>query len=287
MVVNSYRRPLKLVIRCLEAILNQPKLPKKIILIDQNIAPIALPIDVASHPKIEIQKTKEQSVSGARNSVQLPHDTEWVCFCDDDGYWAKDFSEILQRLEHSNLDVIAGAVMREDTMDYYSLRHKFGGDLSKFTHQKLLMGSNFVVRKELFEKVGRFDSRFGVGALWGSSEETDFAWKCFFAGAKMSFQPSLRIIHVPPFNESFRLGMRKSLRYAVGKGALVAKWLIEEKKPTVLAELFEMLVIPPIQVLRGLLTLKFSLALNNFGVWSGRVVGLCMFPLSKIFKRDE
>ena len=280
-VINSFRRSPELVARSLRAVLSQSIKPLKLILLDQNSNPISLPSDIEDNPIFERQKCPFQSVSEARNSVNLPSECSWISFCDDDGYWAQDFSETLQPLLGSDLDVIAGSVLREDTMDFYSLRHRIGGNLSNFRNLKLLMGSNFLVRKSLFDQVGRFDPRFGVGAYWGSSEETDFAWKCYFAKAQMQFIPELQVVHIPPFNESFEIGLRKSYKYAVGKGALVSKWLLEKHQPLVLWELVEMLVVPPVQITRGVLTLKPSLALNNFGVWWGRLFGFFLFPFTR------
>ena len=281
-VINSFRRPLTLAERSLRSVLQQKIPPQKLIFIDQNPSPLELPEDLRKHPLLEIQKSSATSVSSARNGVVLPENCEWVCFCDDDGYWETEFSERLQALlQENNFDVIAGSVIREDTLDFYSLRHKLGGNLQEFRNQKLLMGSNFCVRREIFENVNRFDPRFGAGSRWGSSEETDFAWKCFFAGARMTFQPELKVIHVAPFNESLKQGFKKSYRYAVGKGALVGKWLLEEKKGQAFHELAEMVTVPLIQILRGILTFRWSLAINNCGVLWGRIRGLVKFALDK------
>ena len=281
-VINTFRRPEQLVARALSAVLAQQPLPFRLILIDQNQDPLTVPEVIAKSPIFEIQRTQETSVSQARNSLKIPQDTDWLVFCDDDGYWDSGFSELLSQLiDRGEFDVIAGSVIREDTMEFYSMRQKWGGDLNLFRNQKLLMGSNFAVRRELFEKIDQFDGRFGVGARWGSSEETDFAWKCYFSGAKMLYTPKLRVIHVKPFNESLRTGFIKSYRYAFGKGALVAKWLLEEKQPKALHEFAEMLIIPPLQILRGALTLKPALAVNNFGVLVGRCWGFSRFLQSR------
>lgn len=283
-VSNTFRRPLNLVEKALRSFLNQKVLPQKIILIDQNQPPLNLSSDLKTHPLIEIQQSQACSVSGARNGVVLPENCKWVCFCDDDGYWAEDFSENLTTiLQSGQWDVIAGSVLREDTMEFYSLRHKFGGNMQAFRNLKLLMGSNFCVNRKVFEGVGRFDTRFGAGAYWGSSEETDFAWKCYFYKARISYKPELKVIHVPPFNESLKIGFQKSYKYAVGKGALVGKWLWEEKRALALMELTEMLLIPLIQIVRALLTLKLSLAINNLGVLAGRIFGFLRY-LCKVKK---
>ncbi len=278
-VVNSYGRPIDLVEKSLNSILMQSVKPEKLIFIDQNSTPLILPENIRSNPLLVLQKTSENSVSGARNQVQIPPGTDWLCFCDDDGVMAPGYFEKLQKiLSENRFDVIAGGVLREDTLEFYSLRHKVGGNMSLFRNAKLLMGSNFCVRSALFDQVDRFDTRFGAGTYWGSSEETDFAWKCYFAGARMSFNADLQVIHAAPFNESLSLGFHKSFRYARGKGAMVSKWLIEEKRMIVLHEALEMTLIPLIQFVRGIVTFKASLSINNMGVLVGRWLGLISFP---------
>ena len=138
----------------------------------------------------------------------------------------------------------------------------------------MLMGSNFVVRRSVFEELGKFDERFGAGSFWGSGEETDFCWKAYFAKKEMEFFKELIVYHVPPFQESVKTGFRKSFNYGVGKGALVWKWLFREHKVVVVYELLEMFIIPFILMLRALLTFKFSVVTNNFAAIAGRLTGL-------------
>jgi hypothetical protein len=90
----------------------------------------------------------------------------------------------------------------------------------------------------------------------------------------MEFFPELRVIHVPPFNESVKVGFKKAFNYGVGKGALVFKWLVIEKKLIVLYEIGEMLITPFIQSVKGLIFLKPQLIITNFATLIGRVYGL-------------
>ena len=136
------------------------------------------------------------------------------------------------------------------------------------------MGSNFVVKVKTFNDLGRFDENFGAGSYWGSSEETDFCWKAYFAEKNLEFFKELIVYHAPPFNESTKTGFKKAFKYGMGKGALVWKWLGRKRKIKVCYELFEMFTVPFIQIVRGIFTLKFQFALNNIAIISGRIFGL-------------
>ena len=120
----------------------------------------------------------------------------------------------------------------------------------------------------------RFDENFGAGSYWGSSEETDFCWKAYFEKIPMDFFQELKVYHVPPFNESISAGYRKSFIYGVGKGALVYKWLIRKRKFVVFYELIEMLILPLLISIIGLIKLKPQLIATNFAAFTGRLFGI-------------
>jgi len=275
-VTNSIDRSSELVSRSLRASLNQKIPPIKVILIDQREIPLNLPADITEHNLFERQALRKKSVSAARNSLIIPGEADWIFFCDDDGFPCSDYSEKLRRIiqENPQLEIIAGSIVREDNNNFYSLRHKKGGSLKYFRNTKNLMGSNFVVKANAFNELSRFDENFGAGSYWGSSEETDFCWKAYFAGKRMEFFKQLVVYHAPPFNESIKTGFRKAFKYGIGKGALVWKWLIRKRKIKVLYELFEMSTVPFIQMVRGIFTLKFQFVLNNIAIISGRIFGL-------------
>ena len=282
-VTNTINRPVTLVERSLRASLNQKIPPIKVILIDQNRTPIKLPKDIAENSLFQVQKVDYLSVSAARNNLNFPSETEWIFFCDDDGYPCEDYSERLLRIisENANLEILAGSIVRDDNNEFYSLRHKKGGSLKYFRNTKNLMGSNFVIKVDTFLNLGKFDENFGVGSYWGSSEETDFCWNAYFNNVKMEFFPELKVYHVPPFNESVKGGFIKAFYYGVGKGALVAKWIFIKKEPKVIYEFIEMLVVPLLQSARGILTLKPQLIVTNFISLYGRIFGVIKFLIGQ------
>jgi hypothetical protein len=274
--VNTYNRPVKLVLRCLGSCLKQEIKPLRIILIDQNRIPLILPDEVTSNNLIEIIKINKDSISEARNSISIPSGTEWIFFCDDDGFPDDNYSVVLNDIliKNPNLNLLGGVYLREDNKEYYNSRQKIKGGIKSFIDTKKIMGSNLVVRANTFDELGRFSPDFGVGAFWGAGEETDLVWKAYFNDNKINFFHELIIYHPPILSRSLWDEMQKSYNYGVGKAGLVAKWLFKKGKLVVLYEFFEMLIIPAINILVGIITLNFKKIFTSLAAIAGRLSGL-------------
>jgi ADP-heptose:LPS heptosyltransferase len=72
----------------------------------------------------------------------------------------------------------------------------------------------------------------------------------------------------------YKIGFKKAFKYGVGKDALVWKWLFKKRKTKVIYELFEMFTVPFIQMINGVIKLKFQLIPNNIAILTGRMSGL-------------
>jgi GT2 family glycosyltransferase len=56
-------------------------------------------------------------------------------------------------------------------------------------------GSSMAFRKEVFDKIGKFDERFGVGAPFKSGEDVDIFYRVLRAGGKIVYNPSICVRH--------------------------------------------------------------------------------------------
>ncbi|MBC99001.1 MAG: hypothetical protein CME63_14760 [Halobacteriovoraceae bacterium] len=282
-VTNTYKRSTDLVSRSLYSSLKQSDYLEQVILIDQNDPPLNLPQDITNHPKFRRIKSESNCVSVARNSLLKEEIEGWIIFCDDDGYFDDNYLETFVSVVKENPDVriFAGSIIRDDNFEFYSPRHKIGGDLNKFINTKLLMGSNFSVQSEIFRELNGFDERFGAGSYWGSGEETDFAWKAYFHKIKMKYSPELRVLHIKPYAGDFSSSCDKAFRYGRGKGALVSKWLIFNRKSLVLLELLEMILLPIFQFIKLILRLKIKTSIYPICALTGRIRGFLLALLCK------
>lgn len=273
-ITNTIRRSRELVEKSLLSSLGQD-LVTEVILVDQNAEKMEFSEKVKNSEKFKHQLIQVPAVSMARNKALYSPDTDWLIFCDDDGYldsyYLLKLFELIQA--EPKTEIFAGSIRRIDTGKFYSKRHEVGGDMNRFWNTKLLMGSNFAIQKSTFEKLGKFDENFGAGAKYGSSEETDLAWNAYFHKINVKFAPELIVYHVPPFEGAWIPEIKKAFRYGAGKSALIRKWLWKGH-PTVIIELAEMFLIPMVRSLQFLLKFQFKELVIQGSSIAGRFVGL-------------
>ena len=83
------------------------------------------------------------------------------------------------------------------------------------------MGANFAVRRRLFERIGGFDEVLGGGGALKSSQDFDFQYRAYLAGATVLLEPNVRIDH---YGLRTRQQWPATLRaYGIGDGAFYFK----------------------------------------------------------------
>lgn len=276
---------MNLVERSLRASLGQDSSAKYVYFIDQNDTKLKLDQTIENDKRFHHFHVVTNCVSTARNSVVIPDDVDWVFFCDDDGYPMDGYLSKLNSVisENPQVEIIAGSIVRDDNFEFYSPRHQIGGDINQFRNTKLLMGSNFSCLADVFKNLDGFDEKFGAGSFWGSGEETDFAWKAFFANKHMLYEKELKVFHVRPYAQSFQQNVSKAFRYGIGKGALVSKWLFKMKKLTVIYELSEMTAVPLLQVVKALITFRWISIPVYLSSLISRYIGMFLY----LFKKNQ
>ena len=57
------------------------------------------------------------------------------------------------------------------------------------------MSSALFLRRAVLDRIGGFDERLGVGAVYGSGEETDLVVRAIDSGMRGEYDPGLRVVH--------------------------------------------------------------------------------------------
>lgn len=211
-------------------------------------------------------RLRPANLSAARNVGIEAATGEWVGFPDDDCWYD---AALLQRLEHRFrcTDPLSGAAVQwvEEGVPP-NLAPSLSWERSRMFRDMPVASFQLFFHRKLFDRIGNFDCRLGVGLFFGAGEETDFVLRALHAGALLTFEPDAQVHHpikIPAPTPQARQAARYRER---GAGALWAKhglpkWVIVRG-----------LIAP---VLRPLLKGDFGAELAlGFAIVKGRIDGL-------------
>lgn len=241
----------------------------EVIIVDQNVDDRLDPyVDYGMALGLDIRHIRHRpaNLSTARNVGIAAARGQWIGFPDDDCWYECD---LLKQLEHRFCcpDPLSGAAVQwVDEGLPRRMSPALSWKLSSRFRDMPVASFQLFFHRRLFEKIGDFDSRLGVGLYFGAGEETDLVLRALRAGALITFEPAAKVHHPvkqPQPTQAARAAMRSRQR---GAGALWAKhqlsaWVVVRG-----------LLAP---LMRPLLTLSFGhpLALG-FEIMRGRVDGL-------------
>ena len=117
------------------------------------------------------------------------------------------------RVELGNSEDLPFTIKTDHEIARYSPPAHPGG----FVH-----GCNIAARRELFNLIGVFDTRFGPGAPFSAAEDTDLVWRAFRAGIPVEYVPDMRVQHFHGRKRKDDIDHLQYL-YHFGNGALLAK----------------------------------------------------------------
>lgn len=255
--------------RCIASILSQQGVDFELLVIDQN------PPDFFGglrqkypDPRIVWQNIASAGLSNARNEgIRLArHDR--LALIDDDSvlHHPTHLRDALSWLER--YDFVSGVCVNAD-----------GSDANRF----FPIGDGAITRANLFSSIMSpcfffrrmpgltFDVRLGVGAAFGSAEETDFAVAMMECGGRGHFTRELSVVH--PEGDGKQLSATRRYNYARGVGALMRKRGSFFGPKVMLRKLLGPLLLSARHFIGGR-TLHARLAMTDF---RGRVSGFLRF----------
>jgi glycosyltransferase involved in cell wall biosynthesis len=186
-------------------------------------------------PRIRYINIPNRGVSRARNAG-IKHGTgNFIVFTDDDCEAKEDFLEVLHSFfsMHPEVGLIAGTLAKPQQRitrigvcpEYYPeemiltpKNSQSGSDPYFF-----LVGANFTVRRDIFEKVGLFDEYLGAGTELAAAEDTDIQWRIQSSGIVVASTPRAIVYHTFGFRPGLLAVLRHLRNYHYGKGGFMAK----------------------------------------------------------------
>jgi GT2 family glycosyltransferase len=90
----------------------------------------------------------------------------------------------------------------------------------------LLPGCNLAFTRAAFDQIGGFDSEFGPGAKFRNGEDSDFLYRAFKKGFKMTYSPNALVYHNHGRRTDSHVHSLNRL-YAFSRGAFYCKFILQ------------------------------------------------------------
>lgn len=250
----------------------------KVVIIDQNaddrVSFVIKKASIQENITITHKKVDFKGLSKARNyGLDLvDKDTDILCFPDDD---CKYFEQTLEKVidyfsDHEEVDFISGKSISLcdcqpiDDMRIYDLS-KISNIFGKAISYTIFLRYRNYVSKNLY-----FDENLGVGAKFGSTEETDFILSLIRAGLVGKQVLNIPVYH--PNKDSLAVDLSRLYYYGLGVGAFLRK--NREMSFSYLFLFIKALFLAPLfRLFKGVLFLNKNLLLEATIVLKSRLYG--------------
>jgi glycosyltransferase involved in cell wall biosynthesis len=250
----------------------------EVIIVDQNSDNEVLNIVNKYKNSIEINyiKSKRKGLSLSRNIGLGVAQGEIVSFPDDDCIYPEELLLYVNEIFNNNEDLHFCSGIAKEIETGEPLSMKWAKQEQKIKYSNVF---NTVISISVFVKkqvVQPFDERFGVGAYYGSGEESDFVISLLKKQAKGMYYPD-KINPLHPSTATIKTTpqiRKKNISYAIGLGALFRKHL-DVCLTTSLFKVFllTMIIRPMGGILLGFVSLNKNNILKNsdnlINRWSG------------------
>jgi glycosyltransferase involved in cell wall biosynthesis len=148
-------------------------------------------------------KILELGQSIARNYGLNHVNNEIVGFPDDDCIYEKDvIASVIKRFtEYPEIDIVNAH--NPNKKGIYRERLISVDEINNFKMSNIGATWRYFIKTKLLGEIGLFDERLGVPNFYGCGEDTDLIIRCAQKGAKIFFDPSIRVKHPLKFELDF------------------------------------------------------------------------------------
>ena len=225
----TLNRPV-LIKNCIHSLLNQSYKNFEIIVVDQSADKETEESCFSfGDSRIKYHHVEFTGLSRARNYGLKYCNGSYVCLGDDDAeYDSEYFRRAKDFLQGHRLCILCGRLSYlepygRDVYDYHRL--KSGQRLKTNDMMRIGSSATLLLPTKYLKKIHGFDEEFGVGAKYGSGEESDVILMLFRRGIKAYFIPEMIIYH-GSYEKEQHPDIEKVYKYYSGLGALLKKHLV-------------------------------------------------------------
>jgi glycosyltransferase involved in cell wall biosynthesis len=197
----------------------------EIVIVDQNDDDRLIQVIASYADRLDIRhlRSNVQKLSHARNLGISVARGEIIAFPDDDCVYPEN---VLHRVAAAfradpELDVLSGPAFSPEGRPGSGRWETASGPVDLENVWTSVIAFNMFLRRTALDQVRGFDERFGVGAEFGSAEETDLVIRALKRGYKCNYDFDLRVIH--PDKSVTQVGAARAFVYGTGLGQVLRK----------------------------------------------------------------
>ncbi len=211
--------------RCVDSLMAQTYQDYEVIIVDQSDDEN---LSYKESERIKYIHINQKGLSHARNVGLSVASGDYVCLIDDDAVYEKNYLKVASDfIESTKAAIVSGKIIDPDTGEYY-LKKTEESAIRKVTYMSSLSycaSASMVIRRDLL--VDGFDEQFGVGAKYGSGEESDVIFGTLEKKEIIMFCPQMMLWHKAPARD---VSDEKLYSYGIGTGALFKKHFLSSNK---------------------------------------------------------
>jgi len=200
----------------------------EVIVVDQNEDDRLVPhVERACSLGIVVRHVRHHppNLAAARNAGIALATGEWLGFPDDDCWYNADVLERIARRFRA-AEAPSGVIVHwEEQGPPPFAAPMLSWERSRAFRDVPVASITLFFQRHMFNQIGGFDSRLGIGQWFGAAEETDFVLRALRHGARIAYEPDAKVHHhvngkQTAADAQAREAVRKRAR---GTGALYAK----------------------------------------------------------------
>jgi glycosyltransferase involved in cell wall biosynthesis len=239
-VVCTHNRAYRLeqTLKSLQEMVVPVGLPWELVLVDNNSSDNTKRVIDSFTSKFDLNVKyvveRQQGLSYARNMGVQEANGTIIAFTDDDcivdRHWVASISK--EFCSDGSIAGIGGRVKLYNKMDRPVSVRVYEGKMVLSSTDKLfslIIGCNMAFARSVFDEIGGFDTDFGAGARFASTEDIDFIYRAYKKGLKVVYSPDVLVYH----NHGRRSDEQIKLLYkgyAIGCGAFYCKYILMADK---------------------------------------------------------
>lgn len=260
----------------IESLLVQNYKNYELIIVDQNDGDFIKKISDEYRAKMDIVYiySDKKGLSLSRN-LGLKHVSgDIIAFPDDDCEYSQGMLEqIIDKFENENIDIVTfKSIDKISEADSNNKWESTTQEVSIFNIFKTSISYTIFIKVKSIKDIS-FDEKLGVGACFGSAEESDMLSNLLSKSYKSKYYPNIFAYHPIKIEVSDRY-----FEYALGMGAFVKKEVFYRRNYKYFFKGFQYIFIRPIGgLILSLLKFRIKSVKRYKGIFLGRLLGFIKY----------